>query len=64
VVPRVKICCIQSVEEARLAIGCGANALGLVSVMPSGFGPIPEDRIAAIAAYPAGDYFRVAHLCH
>jgi len=50
VVPRVKICCIQSVEEARLAIGCGANALGLVSAMPSGFGPIPEDRIAVIAA--------------
>ncbi len=49
-VPRVKICCIQSVEEARLAIGSGASALGLVSTMPSGFGPIPEDRIAAIAA--------------
>jgi phosphoribosylanthranilate isomerase len=47
---RVKICCIQSHEEARLAIDAGADALGLVAAMPSGPGPIPEDRIAAIAA--------------
>ncbi len=50
VVPRVKICCIQSVEEAWLAICNGASALGLVSAMPRGYGPLPEDRIAAIAA--------------
>ncbi len=37
-------------EEARLAIAYGASAVGLVSEMPSGPGPIPEDRIAAIAA--------------
>jgi phosphoribosylanthranilate isomerase len=49
-VPRVKICCIASVEEARLAMGCGASALGLVSHMPSGPGVIPEARIAEIAA--------------
>jgi phosphoribosylanthranilate isomerase len=48
--PRVKICCISSVEEASLAIHFGADALGLVSEMPSGPGPIPEDRIAAIVA--------------
>ena len=48
--PRIKVCCIQSVEEARLAVRCGASALGLVSAMPSGPGVISEDAIAAIAA--------------
>lgn len=48
--PRVKICCISSVEEARMAIRYGASALGLVSEMPSGPGIIPEDLIARIAA--------------
>ena len=48
--PRVKICCISSVEEAALAIACGASALGLVSAMPSGPGVIREDQIAEIAA--------------
>ena len=48
--PRVKICCIASVAEARLAVAHGAGALGLVSNMPSGPGPIPEARIAEIAA--------------
>ncbi len=46
---RVKVCCIASVDEARLAVRCGASALGLVSEMPSGPGVIPEDRIAQIA---------------
>ena len=48
--PRVKICCISSIEEAELALGYGADALGLVSAMPSGPGPIPEDHIASIVA--------------
>ena len=48
--PRVKICCISSVEEAGLAVECGASALGLVSAMPSGPGVIGEDQIAEIAA--------------
>ncbi|MFQ5864811.1 MAG: phosphoribosylanthranilate isomerase [bacterium] len=48
--PRVKICCIQSVEEAWLAIKHGASALGLVSEMPSGPGVISEELIAEIAA--------------
>jgi phosphoribosylanthranilate isomerase len=48
--PRVKICCIASVAEAWLAIDHGASAIGLVSAMPSGPGPIPEDLIAEIAA--------------
>src|ERR1700716_2819738 len=48
--PRVKICCIGSVDEAALAIECGASALGLVSNMPSGPGVISGERIAEIAA--------------
>src|SRR5688572_21178526 len=48
--PRVKICCIGSVEEGRLAIRYGAAALGLVSEMPSGPGVIPERLIGEIAA--------------
>lgn len=47
---RVKICCIASVAEARLAIAHGADALGLVGPMPSGPGPIADDLIAEIAA--------------
>lgn len=49
-VPFVKVCCISSLEEARLAIACGASALGLVSEMPSGPGVIPDDLIAEISA--------------
>ena len=37
---RIKICCTQSADEARLAIAHGADALGLVGTMPSGPGPI------------------------
>jgi phosphoribosylanthranilate isomerase len=48
--PRIKICCIASRAEAALAIRHGASALGLVSAMPSGPGPIDEDLIAEIAA--------------
>ena len=46
----VKICCIADLDEARLAIAAGASALGLVSAMPSGPGPIAEDQITRIAA--------------
>lgn len=45
---RVKICCIRSFEEAEMAIRYGASALGFVSAMPSGPGPISEDLIADI----------------
>ncbi len=48
--PRVKICCISSIEEAALAVAHGASALGLVSEMPSGPGVINEEEIARIAA--------------
>jgi phosphoribosylanthranilate isomerase len=47
--PRVKVCCIASEDEAALAVRMGASALGLVSRMPSGPGPIPESRIRDIA---------------
>ncbi|MDQ3806098.1 MAG: phosphoribosylanthranilate isomerase [Acidobacteriota bacterium] len=48
--PRVKICCVASVAEMRLAVECGASAVGLVSQMPSGPGVIGEELIAEIAA--------------
>lgn len=43
---RIKICCISSLEEAKLAINSGADALGLVGAMPSGPGII-TDALAA-----------------
>lgn len=52
---RVKICCIGSVEEARLAIRYGAHAVGLVSEMPTGNRGIPDTLIREIArAIPPG----------
>lgn len=47
---RVKICCVNSIEEARLAIEYGASAIGLVGKMPSGPGIIPDDLIRKIAS--------------
>jgi Phosphoribosylanthranilate isomerase len=46
---RIKICCITSENEARLAIEYGASAIGLVARMPSGPGPIPDELIRQIA---------------
>lgn len=46
---KIKICCIFSIDEARLAIDYGADALGLVGPMPSGPGVIDDDLIAEIA---------------
>lgn len=48
--PKVKICCIGSVDEAHMAIGFGAAALGLVAKMPSGPGSISDQLIANITA--------------
>ena len=48
--PRIKVCCISSIEEAQLAIRAGVSALGLVSEMPSGPGVLAWDTIAEIAA--------------
>jgi len=47
--PKVKICCISSQKEARLAIELGASALGLVGPMPSGPGIIDNPLIKQIA---------------
>ena len=46
---RIKVCCISSVEEALTAVRLGADALGLVSHMPSGPGVIDENLIHDIA---------------
>jgi phosphoribosylanthranilate isomerase len=43
--PRIKICCISSVDEAMTAVEFGASALGLVGKMPSGPGVIPDELI-------------------
>jgi phosphoribosylanthranilate isomerase len=45
---RVKICCISSIAEAKLALSYGATALGFVSHMPSGPGVISEQKILEI----------------
>lgn len=46
---RLKICCIADVQELRLAVAAGADAIGLVGPMPSGPGPIPLARAAELA---------------
>lgn len=42
---------MASVEEVRVAVSLGASALGFVSRMPSGPGPIAEELIAEIVPY-------------
>jgi phosphoribosylanthranilate isomerase len=46
--PRIKICCIGSEVEAKMAIQYGASALGFVGHMPSGPGIISDDLILRI----------------
>jgi phosphoribosylanthranilate isomerase len=48
-IPRIKICCINSAEEAQMAINAGASAIGLVGKMPSGPGVISDELIFRIA---------------
>lgn len=48
---RFKVCCIQDVAEAELALDHGASAIGLVSAMPSGPGPISDERIREVATW-------------
>jgi phosphoribosylanthranilate isomerase len=50
---RVKICCIASVLEARMAIEAGTSDLGLVAAMPRGPGSIDEAFLAAPPREPA-----------
>jgi phosphoribosylanthranilate isomerase len=52
--PRIKICCIASIAEAELALSLGADALGLVSAMPSGPGVIGDTVIAEVARWAQG----------
>jgi phosphoribosylanthranilate isomerase len=47
--PRIKICCISTIDEANTAIRFGASAIGLVARMPSGPGPISDELIRQIA---------------
>ncbi len=49
--PRVKICCISSVDEMNLAVKYGASAIGLVGEMPSGPGVISDELIEEIATH-------------
>jgi phosphoribosylanthranilate isomerase len=52
---RIKICCMASIAEAKLALDAGADALGFVMRMPSGPGPITEPLAREIiATVPAG----------
>ncbi|GLC24155.1 phosphoribosylanthranilate isomerase [Roseisolibacter agri] len=46
---RLKVCCIASHGEVALAVAHGADAVGLVSAMPSGPGVIDEALIAELA---------------
>ncbi|MFK7942041.1 MAG: hypothetical protein AB8B85_03875 [Paracoccaceae bacterium] len=46
---RVKICCIASPAEARLAADAGADMAGLVGPMPSGAGVISPEACKKIA---------------
>ena len=41
---------MKSIEEVWMAIEAGASAVGLVSPMPSGPGPISNEKAAEIAA--------------
>jgi len=62
--PRIKICCIQSIQEAQTAVRLGADAIGLVAAMPSGPGPIPDELIRQIAAAtppPVGTFLLTSH---
>ena len=45
----VKVCCMASIDEARLAARLGVSAVGLVGDMPSGPGVIGAQAAAKIA---------------
>lgn len=61
---RVKICCISSQAEAQQAIDAGADALGLVTDMPSGPGIITDTQargIADVIPPPLGSFLLSSH---
>lgn len=45
---RFKICCMRDEAEVEMAVRAGASAVGFVSAMPSGPGPIDDDVIARL----------------
>ena len=49
-VTRVKICCMQSYDEAMMAVRYGAAAVGMVSAVPNNPWVLAEERIADIVA--------------
>lgn len=52
---RVKICCMASIAEMRMAVAYGADCVGLVGDMPSGLGVIADTLARDIArAVPPG----------
>jgi phosphoribosylanthranilate isomerase len=44
------MCCVTSPSEVRLAINVGTDALELVARIPSGPGPIADEKIAEVTA--------------
>lgn len=63
--PRVKICCISTVQEASVAIAAGADALGLVGEMPSGPGVISDEKIKEITRMvppPVATFLLTSHI--
>jgi phosphoribosylanthranilate isomerase len=53
--PRIKICCISSPDEARLAIEHGADIIGMVGPMPNGPGVIDLKSMSSIRAVIPAD---------
>ena len=49
-ITRVKICCMQSYDEAIMAVRYGASAVGMVTAVPSNPWVLAEERIADIVA--------------
>jgi phosphoribosylanthranilate isomerase len=47
---RFKVCCIQDEDELATAVMVGASAVGFVSAMPSGPGPIDDTAISRLLA--------------
>ena len=61
---RVKVCCMRSEAEVRMAIDAGAAALGFVSPMPSGPGTITDDDILRIVRHVPPPISTFLLTCH
>ena len=51
--PRVKICCMASIEEAALCAELGVDLVGLVGPMPSGAGIVSPQKCREISDHAA-----------